>query len=183
MKTAKKRALALFVSLCMAATLTLGACGGSGDPVEQAANDIGDAVTQAFQGDVMCEIGKEYSTKWFKFTVESLSTASSFEGYTAADGMTLVIVHVTITNTFGSTQPFGTFDWFITADSLGEDYIFPMSPLSSGMMPDNFDLADGETVTYDVVIEYPSDLQNPNFTYIELDAQQNAYATFMYPIK
>jgi uncharacterized membrane protein len=137
---------------------------------------------EKISGEFTGEVGRGYETKWFQFTVDSMTTASSYEGYTAASGNTLLIAHITETNIFGSTQPFGTFDWFVDDTSLDE-YIYPLDPLNSDMMPDSFELRDGATASYDVVIEYPSNLANPYFMYIEADEDDNRYATFKIPIR
>lgn len=138
--------------------------------------------SETISGEVTGRIGQEYSTRWFDFTINSMTTSESFEGYTAASGNTLLIANITITNTFGKTQPFGTYDWLLDDDSLA-DYISPMNPLSDTMMPESFDLPDGETVTYFVVFEYSSSLANPCLKYIELDENKTAYATFSIPVK
>ncbi|MCL2807923.1 MAG: DUF2510 domain-containing protein [Coriobacteriia bacterium] len=133
-------------------------------------------------GDITGEIGREYSTKWFDFTVNSMRVSSSIPEHTASAGNVLVIANITITNTFGSLQPFGTFDWLVDSSSLS-DYIWPMDPLNSSMMPESYNIDDGETVTYDVVVEIPDDLDNPFFMYIELDEKGQQFTTFKIPIE
>lgn len=176
MKSLKKRALALVVSLCMVSTFALTACN-AGEQVQQAADDAINAVAQMLEGEVTGEVGKEYTTKWFTFTVDSMSTGTSYADYTAAEGNTLLIAHITETNVSGSSQPFGTFDWFVDDDTLAE-YIYPLDPLNDEMMPASFTLEDGETASYDLVIEYPSDLPSPFLMYIEADDQGDTYNTF-----
>lgn len=137
---------------------------------------------QQLSGEVTGQVGTEYATKWFKFTVNSLTTTQSFADHTASGGNMLVVANITITNTSGSTQPFGTFDWFIDDDSLTE-YIWPMDPLNSSMMPTSFDLEDGSTVTYDVVIEASADLASPYLIYAEMGADQSVGTMFKIAIK
>ncbi len=136
-------------------------------------------------GNVTGRVGEEYSTRWFTFTFNSLETGSTYSrgsaNYTASSGNTLVIASITITNTSGGEQPFGTFDWFVNARSLSEP-IWPIDPLNNNMMPTDFYLQDGETATYDVVIEYPSNLASPYFTYTEVDEYGGTHATFQIPI-
>ena len=140
-----------------------------------------DIIDQILSGDVMGQVGVKYSTKWFDFTVNSLTTAQSYGSITAGNGNTLVIANLTITNTFGSTQPFGTFDWFVDDDTLAQ-YIFPLDPVSANMMPLNFDIKDAETVNYDVVIEIPANLPNPVFMYMEISSSGDVYTSFKIPI-
>lgn len=181
MKSMKKRVISLLLSLAMVSTLMLSGCG-VGEQVRQATDDAVSAVTNILQGENIGEVGKEYATKWFKFTVESMTTTSSIPDYAATEGNILVVARITETNTSGSSQPFGTFDWFVDDDSL-MDYIYPLDPLNDEMMPASFSLADGETATYDVVIEYPNNLANPFLMYIEADDQGETYSTFKIPIK
>jgi hypothetical protein len=187
MKAEKRKFLALLLSLIVATSLALTGCNGNNnnnDSSDDSSNVVDEVVSQLLDGDVTGQVGNEYQTTWFKFTVNSMETASSFEGYDASSGNTLLIANVTITNTFGSTQPFGTFDWFVDDGSMNAP-IFPIDPLDgvASMMQDSYDLQDGQTVTYDVVVEYPSNQTNLYFMYIEIDAQQNIGTTFKIAIK
>jgi len=177
MASIKKRAVALLLAVCMAATLGLVGCGTGGNPI----NSVSNAIAQMIEGDVTGQAGKEYATKWFTFTVNTMGTGTSFAGYEAASGNKLVLANITITNTFGSPQPFGTYDWLVDDGSLANPY-WPMAPLNSNMMPENYMLNDGETVNYDVLVEYPANMSNPNFMYIEVDEEGNTFTTFKIPI-
>jgi len=191
----KKKLVALLLSLCMVAVFGLAGCGGDSGGAGNSGNNNNSNNTGntgnngssggssvALTGEIVGQTGVTYSTKWFDFTVNSLRTDSSFASITAANGNILVIANVTITNTFGSTQPFGTFDWLVDDDTLAE-YIFPLAPVNDTMMPTDFDLEDGKTVTYDVVLEIPAGLPNPFFMYIEIDASGAAYNAFKLPIQ
>ena len=183
MKTMGKRLVVLLVVVSMAAALTLTGCtGGSNNDQTSQGGSITDTISQLLEGDVNGQVGQEYATKWFTFTVNSMSTGTSFAGYTAGSGNKLVIANITITNTFGSAQPFGTYDWFVKGDGSTEE-IWPLSPLNNTMMPDSFMVNDNETVTYDVVVEFPSDLKNPMFMYTEVDEKGSVFTTFKIAIK
>lgn len=139
-------------------------------------------VDEYLSGSINCQVGTRYSTRWFDFTVNNLAYSNSIPGVTASNGNTLLLVNVTITNTFGSTQPFGTFDWYVQ-DSRGY-YWDPMYPLpNTDMMPDYFDLEDGHTVNYDLVIEIPNNLNGAYFMYTEVTAGGDSYNSFVFPIK
>jgi len=177
-----KRLVVLLVALSMAATLGLAGCNGGGSSDQSdSGNAMSDMMSQLVEGDVTGQVGKEYATKWFTFTINSMSTGSSFAGYDAISGSKLVIANITITNTYGTPQPFGTFDWFVQGE--GSSQFLPMSPLNNGMMPDSFELGSNETVTYDVVVEFPEDTKTPYFMYVEIDEGGNVYTTFKLPIK
>ncbi|MCL2529095.1 MAG: hypothetical protein FWE41_02000 [Coriobacteriia bacterium] len=181
MYTKKKAFVALLVSLCMAATLGLAGCStntsGYTQVDEQTLSDFSDRV----EGYVNGVIGEEYETLWFSFTVNSLKTDTSFADYKAPSGKELVIANVTITNTFGTPIPFGIFDWFVRGQGSGE--IWPLSPMNDSMMPEEFMLDDKETVTYNVVIEFSSDLVDPYFIYTEIDEKQSEFNSFRFVIK
>lgn len=176
----KKKVAALAVSLCMVSTFTLTACG-TGEQVQQVVDEVVESAAKLIEGDVTGEVGTEYTTKWFTFSVDSMTTGLTYEDYTAADGNKLLIAHITETNISGEKQPFGTFDWFVDDDTL-IDYLYPLDPLNDKMMPASFELADGETASYDVVIEYPSTLTQPYLMYIEADETGQTYTTFKIPI-
>lgn len=180
MRVFKKGTIALLLSLSLVATLALGACG-AGQQVQQAAEEAISAVTNLTQGENVGEVGKEYATKWFTFTVETLEKTPSLPDVVASEGNILVVARITETNTSGSTQPFGTFDWFIDDDTLSTP-IFPLDPVNEQMMPVSFNLADGESVTYDVVFEIPEDLAHPFLVYIEENDQGETFSTFKIPV-
>jgi len=140
--------------------------------------------TQQLSGDVTGQVGTTYSTRWFDFTVNSMQISSSYDGITAANGNNLAIVNVTITSTFDTPQPYGTFDWFVDDDSL-PNFIWPLDPVSgsANMMPKEFTLDPGQSVTYDVVIEYPANLANPYFMYTEIGASGDVYTSFRIPVR
>jgi hypothetical protein len=173
----KKRVLALLVALSLVSSLTLTAC----NAVEQVAQSAAENVAQFLEGDVTGEVGTKYETRWFSFTVDSAERTQNYDSYTASEGNTLLVVHITETNTSGEPQAFGTFDWFLDDDSLGE-YIYPLDPLNDTMMPSSFTLADEETASYDVVIECPSSLANPYLMYVETDTDDQTYTTFKLPV-
>ncbi|MCL2528817.1 MAG: hypothetical protein FWE41_00540 [Coriobacteriia bacterium] len=181
MKILGKRLAVLLVALSMAATLGLAGCNGDGSDQSDGGSSMSDMMSQLVEGDVTGQVGKEYATKWFTFTINSMSTGSSFAGFEAASGSQLLITNITITNTYGTPQPFGTFDWFVQGE--GTSQFMPMSPLNNGMMPDSFELGSNETVTYDVVVEFPIDIKSPYFMYVEIDEQGSIYTTFKLPIK
>ena len=180
MKSLKMRMMTLVLSLCLVSSVALTGCG-AGEQVQQTAADVAETVSNAaaqlIEGDVTGRVGKEYTTKWFTFTVDSMETVASYDDYTAAEGNTLLVAHITEKNISGSSQPFGTFDWLVDDDSLAE-YIYPLDPFNGDMMPASFTLADGEEASYDVVIEYSTSLANPFLMYMEVDDQGDTYTSF-----
>ena len=174
----------VLMCLCASATFALSGCG----------------------GDVAANIGAEYKTKWFSFTVNSMTTETSYGGYNAASGNLLLVANVTITNTLTNPQSFGTWDfWYVSTDvfRFNKDLPLysPMSPLkdntvlpnnqeaangvtfiNSQMMPDDFYLSPGDSATYDIVIEFPKDMSSPLFIFTEIDENERLYKSFKFPI-
>jgi hypothetical protein len=178
MKSLKQRGVAAVLSLCLASGFMLTGCEQIGDAVGGAV----DAATSAIKGDVRGEVGTTYSTRWFDFSIDSVSIASTYGDYAAEQGNTLAVVRVTEKLTYDSPQPFGTYDWFLDDDAAPE-YIYPLDPFNDTMMPLEFTLSPNESVTYDIVFEYPETFTAPILYYIEADTTGDTYATFTVPIK
>ena len=136
--------------------------------------------TQGSSGEVICEVGTQYATRWFTFTVNNLYTSSNYESITAASGNMLVIANVTLISTYSTPQPYGTFDWHL--DDPSGVHIKPLNPVSDTMMPLEYTLEPNETRTYDVVIACPTDLTNPFLTYAEITVNGDVYKTFKIPV-
>jgi hypothetical protein len=162
--------------------------GSSGDDGQQqgpiGGGVVDDTPGQTLEGDVVGKVGTKYETKWFSFTVNSMTTGTTYQGYSAASGNTLVISNITITSTSSTPQSYGTFDWRVDDDTLAE-YIYPMDPITGvkDMMPASFELSQGQTATYNVIIEYPSSLPSPVLMYIEAGESGTRYSTFVIPIR
>ncbi|MDR2035470.1 MAG: hypothetical protein LBP91_02170 [Coriobacteriales bacterium] len=173
MRKSRTAFAALLIAVLIATTPVLTACNGAHRPDSNGA--------QVLEGNVTGIVGTEYAAYWFNFTVNSLKTDSVYKDYAATKGNTLVIASITLTNTYGSPQQYGTFDWFVNDDSLSEA-LYPLNPFTSTMMPTDFTLYSQETVTFDVVIQYPANLANPTFTYAEINEKGETFSTFMIPI-
>lgn len=103
------------------------------------------------------KIGSEMKTEWFTFTVDSAEVVTDYAGYSPASGNVLVDVVVTETNTTSSAQPMGTFDFVLDDPADTEYYQLPLDPLDDTMMPTEFELAAGQTVTYHLLFEVAED--------------------------
>lgn len=143
---------------------------------------ISNAVAQVISGDVTGQVGKTYATQWFEFSIDAIELVPSYAGYTAAPGHKLVDVVISEKGTFDDPSPMGTFDFRIDHDSFSEWY-WPLDPLDSTMMPEEFYLAKDEEVQYHMVYEVPDDVQGLMLIYIEEDEQGNVGNTFTINIK
>lgn len=166
-----KRTIAGII-LAIALLLSFSGCsqGGSGTTL--------DSVKSFLKGDVVGELNKSYSTKWFDFTVKSIKTAYTYGDYDAEQGYKFVIVTVSETNTFDEPIAMGAYDFEIAADGLLEEDRYPYAPFTDKMMPEEFELAVDETVEYDVVFIIPDEIIDIRFIYVEIDENENIGATF-----
>jgi hypothetical protein len=140
------------------------------------------SIASMLKGDVTGEIGKEYKTKWFSFTVNSIDRVGRFAGYEPEEGNILLDVVVEEKCTFENAIDMGTFDFFLDAESF-EEYIYPLDPLDDTMMPEEFKLAPKERKKYHMVYEVPSDTLGIKLIYKEIDEEENEHATFTINIK
>jgi hypothetical protein len=158
------------------------ALSGCGNSVREAALNTAQSVVEMLSGDVTGEVGKPYATQWFEFTVQTIEEVSEYAGYVPEEGNTLYDVLITETGTFSESSPMGTFDFYMDAPSF-RDYIYPLDPLSSEMMPLEFDLNPDQTVEYHMVYEIPADASGLKLMYTEVDEEENEGVTFNIPIQ
>lgn len=130
---------------------------------------------------VACTIGQEYQTKWFSFQVHSIDKVASYTGYSPEAGFVLYDVLLSITNTYEQSQPFGTYDWYMDEVDW-PSYIYPLDPLGEEMMPDDFELAAGQTAQYHMLFEVPDEKQGLQLIYQETDYNDNLYNTYVIQI-
>ena len=153
----KIRLLALAVLL----VLTLTGCdlvNELGSKVEEIRNDI-------ISGDVTGEIGKTYSTQWFDFSVNAIERVDQYQDQVPAEGMQFIKAEIFEKSTYDKAIPMGTFDFFVDHDSFDE-YIWPMDPWHDSMMPAEFELNKGDSVTYTLIFEVPADIETVDFYYV-----------------
>ena len=125
------------------------------------------------------EVGKTYETKWFTFSVDAMSKTPSYKGIEAAEGSTFLVCTVTETNNWEGQEsiPMSSEDFYVTREGWAEP-VGPEPAWDDAMMPLSFDLAPEETVTYDVVFNIPDDTADIQFVYVEVNENQDEFATF-----
>ena len=114
-------------------------------------------------------LGDTMHTMFFDFSVESAQWIDEVNGYTAGEGNALFEAVVKVTNTYGETIPMGTYDFQVQWGGEGEDdYTYQPDEISGdGIMPAEFELADGETVEYRLIGEVPAGSTNLSISYAE----------------
>jgi len=117
----------------------------------------------AFHGTVCTGVHSDY-------TVLEATSPAEYDGYTAAEGNRLIVCSVKVKNTFGETIPMYDSDFQLQWGNIGgddDDYTFSLDAFNDTMMPLEYELADGEEVTYDLVFEAPADVKDFGLVYLE----------------
>jgi hypothetical protein len=141
------------------------------------ASPIARADGGTLKGEFTGTVGKTYATKWFNFSVSSITRTDRYAGYAADYGNVLLDVIVSELCTFDDAIDMGTSDYYLDAESF-DDYVYPMAPLDGTMMPERFELAPDETVEYHMVFEIPSGAVGVTLVYNEIDEEEYQSASF-----
>lgn len=124
-------------------------------------------------------IGDTLHTYFFDYTVNSAYTCQEFSGYTADENCKLLIVEVTVKNTFENSVEMYDIDFQAewNAEGDGENYRIPVTtdpdtneefePLSDEQLPGTYELAVDEERTGLLVYQVPSDVQDFCIAYLE----------------
>ena len=114
-------------------------------------------------------IGDTISTLWFDYVVTSAEPAESYEGYTAAEGSKLVVVDLTMKNTFHESVPMYDTDFQLYWGDYGEDEMaFPMEPYCDVQLPSEYYLSIDETREGVLVYEVPADVRDFTLAFLEV---------------
>ena len=116
-------------------------------------------------------IGDTFRTEFFDFTVDSVRSVDSYEGYTESENTDLLDVVITVKNTFGEELPMFNSDFQIQWHDLGdkdEDFGFGIIfPESETVMPEEYTQKRAETVTYHIIYEVPEEADEFSVSYLE----------------
>ncbi len=116
------------------------------------------------------------TNSFFEFTITSASSADELEDYVPqTEGYRFLIADVTVKNVFGETIPVGNYDFYVLWNG-GEDVAY--YSFTDEMYPDDYDLADGESLSGRLVFELPADAADIMIGYTEIwddDFEGNIY--------
>lgn len=156
----------LTAALLTLALLFTAGCSGSGKPNKETGNIIARHSAEE-EGVYYGELGDMMRNEFFDFIVEDVELTDTFGGYTAKEGMRLLCVTVKETNTFDDALPMFDTDFVLTWETT-ESLIYPLVNLNDkDVMPEEFELAKGKSVTYKLVFEVPSEESEFLFIYLE----------------
>lgn len=114
----------------------------------------------AYDGAGIGYVGDTIHTYWFDFTVNNTMFCQTFQSYTAREGYQLIVLDLTIENTFEDEIPMFDTDFWV---EWGEDYYdydgsFPVSDsydLSHDFLPEHYYLSSDDIVTGLLMYEVP----------------------------
>ena len=183
-----KRLLSLTLALLL--LLTLAACGGgSGDGGPDRSGGAGSGEVQAEDGYAEGRVGDLMHSYFMDFTVNGAYTAAEYHGHAAPEGMKVLVVNMTIKNTFNESLPMydddfqgqwsaspetDEFAWPITEGADGSD----LDVVSEEQLPARYDLAVDETRTGVLVFDVPADERDFSISHRELFGDNSEGDTF-----
>lgn len=162
---------AMVLALTLLALLALTACGGddSSDSREVSAED----------GYAEARIGDTVHSYFMDFTVNGAYTTADYNGHTAPEGRQVLVVELTVKNTFNESLPMydddfqgqwasssetGEFAWPITEGEDGVD----RDTVAEEQLPAEYELAVNESRTGTLVFDVPADEKDFSISHQEL---------------
>jgi hypothetical protein len=146
-------------------------------------------IKEFMKSNVSGQIGRTYASKWFDFTIISIEHVDYYAGVYQSESKAMLDILVEETNTSNKPIGMGTFDFYIAIDFFpdidNDPYkLYPYDPFDdeTTMMPTEFELAPGETVSYHMIFEYPDEVIEAQLIYTEVDEYDNEGATVSIPI-
>lgn len=163
-----KRFASFLLALVMA--LSLAACGEGGlslnpgdnaDEKETATVPVTEEPSEDDSGIESGYMGDKMSTYWFDFTVDSAYTCAEYGNYTASAGNKLLVVTLSLKNTWGKSLDMWGDDFLILWDD-GDDAIDVSLPagISDDQFPDEYVLGINESKTAVSIFEVPEDFRD-----------------------
>lgn len=114
------------------------------------------------------KIGQKISTMFFDFTVVSATSTNEFSGILPEDGMQLIDIVITSTNTFGEEIEMYDADFQLQWGEGDEDYAVTLDSVDDALMaPLTYALGDGETMEFHYVYQAPADIKDFTIVYLE----------------
>ena len=86
-------------------------------------------------------VGDTVSTAWFDYTISSAEAVDAYKGYTAAGGNKLVVVELTMKNTFREPVPMYDTDFQLYwGEHSQEEMAFPLAPYCNAQLSEVYQL-------------------------------------------
>lgn len=182
----KKLAALLLAAILAASVIGCGSNADVGDSVDGSSDTVGDSTATVIRpnsGLAEGYISNIMRTYWFDFTVNSAYLCDSFSGYNAAVGNKLLVVDITVTNTFGEELPMFDSDFWVEWDSDDNDaYAYPVEnaeSLSRDILPSEYYLTVDETTTGLLLYEVPDGYTDFVIAYLEINTDDETGDAFV----
>lgn len=190
-----KKWIALMMSLLL--MLALASCGGnsggdSGGGSSDSSSDsagAGSGEVRAEDGYAEARIGDVVHSYFMDFSVNSAYTTSEYHGHTAPEGKQVLVVEMTVKNTFNETLPMydDDFQGQWTASSETEEFAWPITEgedgsdldtVSDEQLPATYELGVNESRTGTLVFDVPADEKDFSISHLELFDDNSEGDTF-----
>ena len=170
----KKKMLSLLLAGAM--VLGLSACGGGKDADSSSEGDNGVYADEDGYGEG--RIGDVVHSTFMDFSVNSAYTTADYNGHTAPEGMQVLVVEMTVTNTFKESLPMWDDDFQAqwTASEETEEFAWPITEAEDGsdldtvsdeQLPATYELAVKESRTGTLVYDVPADEKDFSISHLE----------------
>lgn len=179
----------LSLALALLLILVLAACGGSDSGGSSSGGGAGSGEVQAEDGYAEARIGDLVHSYFMDFTVNSAYTTSDYHGHTAPEGYQVLVVEMTIKNTFNETLPMydDDFQGQWTASSETGEYAWPITEAEDGsgldtvadeQLPAYYELGVNESRTGTLVFDVPAGEKDFSVSHLELFDDDSEGDTF-----
>lgn len=168
--------------------LALAACGGEAGSASGSGGGGGGEV-RAEDGYAEARIGDLVHSYFMDFTVNSAYTTADYHGHTAPEGGKVLVVEMTIKNTFNESLPMydDDFQGQWSASSETDEFAWPITEGENGFdrdvvaeeqLPAQYELAVNESRTGTLVFDVPADEKDFSVSHIELFDDNSEGDTF-----
>lgn len=176
------------LTLAFLLLLALTACGG-GSGSDSSSGGAGSGEVRAEDGYAEARIGDLVHSYFMDFTVNSAYTTADYHGHTAPEGGKVLVVEMTIKNTFNESLPMydDDFQGQWSASSETDEFAWPITEGEDGgdldtvaeeQLPAEYELAVNESRTGTLVFDVPADEKDFSISHLELFDDNSEGDTF-----
>ena len=177
----------LSLTLACFLLLALVACGGSDS--DSGPGGAGSGEVRAEDGYAEARIGDLVHSYFMDFTVNGAYTTADYHGHTAPEGGKVLVVEMTIKNTFNESLPMydDDFQGQWSASPVTDEFAWPITESEDGseletvaeeQLPAEYELAVNETRTGTLVFDVPADEKDFSISHLELFDDNSEGDTF-----
>lgn len=115
-------------------------------------------------------LGEEISTAWFTFSVEEATRTQEYQGYSAQQGESLVVVELSLKSRYDQAIPMFDTDFQLSWQGMEpqDQRCMPVEHYCQEQLPTEYELQPRETLEGVVVYEIPEEAQDLVLTFQEV---------------